>query len=74
MNASGSMRGSATGGLSSAGMRRPLTAVLAVALATALAGPAAAALGIEPGPVRMPAAGPGTPTPAFAARVFPVVG
>ena len=49
-------------------MRRPLIAALAVALAMAVAGPAAAALKIEPGAVRMLADGPGTPTPAIAAR------
>ena len=52
-----------------AGMRRPLIVVLAAALAVAAAGPAAGALSIEPGAVRMLAGGPGTPTPAFAARV-----
>jgi hypothetical protein len=49
-------------------MRRPLTAVLAVALAGAAAAPASAALELTPGAVRMLADGPGTPTPAFAAR------
>lgn len=53
-------------------MRRPLTAVLAVALSTAFAGPAAAELSIVPTGVWMlvlaPSGG-GDSTPAFAARV-----
>lgn len=51
-------------------MRRPLTAVLGVALATGAAAPALGALSITPGEVRMlgTEAG-GIPAPAFAARV-----
>ena len=53
-------------------MRRPLIAVLVVVLSAGVSGPAAAALSITPGAVRMlapPSAGGGDPTPVFAARV-----
>jgi hypothetical protein len=52
-------------------MRRSLIAVAAVVLSGCVAGPAAAALSITPGAVRMlvpPASGGGDPTQAYAAR------
>lgn len=51
-------------------MRRLLIALLTVALIGAFAGPATAALRLEPGPVRLltPAAEPGDREPVFAAR------